>query len=166
MSSEASMGPTPPGHDQVADDRGPSLGLGRLVMAAYWLFGAWTTVVGVATLVDLDGRPAGPALVALLAGLLYLVAAVGITHNGRRMRIVGWTAVIIETAGPVIVGLVGLGVPRQSTVRSPWAAFGADYWYLPLVIAVVGLVWLWRSNPRRIVELAEQVERPGRAHRV
>jgi hypothetical protein len=105
--------------------------------------------------------------VALVAGLVYLVAAVALTHNGKRMRVVGWTAVTIETVGPVIVGLLGVGIPDLTRTRSAWGGFGADYWYLPLVIAVVGLVWLWASNPRRIVERAEQIDRPGsrRRHR-
>lgn len=154
--------PQPGVEDQVVDTRGPSLGLGRIVMAVYWVFGAWTTVQAVVDLIDLlrvGTTPLGPALVALVAGLVYLLAAVALTHNGRRMRLVGWTAVIIEAAGPVIVGLLGVGLPDLTGTRSAWGAFGADYWYLPLVIAVVGLVWLWASNPRRIVERAEQVDR-------
>jgi MFS family permease len=153
--------------DQIADTRGPSLGLGRIVLVVYWLFGAWTTVCAVLDLLHVGSGPLGPALVALVAGLVYLVAAVALTHNGKRMRVVGWTAVIIETVGPVIVGLLGVGIPDLTRTRSAWGGFGADYWYLPLVIAVVGLVWLWASNPRRIVERAEQIDRPGsrRRHR-
>jgi hypothetical protein len=43
-----------------------------------------------------------------------------------------------------------------------WNAFGADFAYLPLVVAAIGAIWMWLSNPRRIVEIAEQVERPGK----
>jgi len=145
--------------DQVVDTRGPSLGLGRIVMGAYWVFGAWTTVQAVIDLVHVGDGPLGPALVALVAGLIYLLAAVALSHNGRRMRLVGWTAVIVETVGPIIVGLLGVGIPALTSTRSAWGAFGAHYAYLPLVIAVVGLIWLWVSNPRRIVERAEQIDR-------
>ena len=38
---------------------------------------------------------------------------------------------------------------------------GVDFYYIPLVVSLIGIVWMWRSNPRRIVSLAEQVERSG-----
>lgn len=154
-------GPVPEG-DQVADTRPRSLGLGRVVMALFWVFGVWTTVTGVLDLVHVGEGPLGSAIVSVLAGVVYLVAAVGITHNGRRMRIIGWAAMVVSAVGPILVGLLGLGLPELSATRSPWGAFGGHYFFIPLVLPVIGLVWLWWSNPRRIVELAEQVERPSR----
>lgn len=151
--------------DQVADTRTRSLGLGRVVMAVFWIFGVWTTVQGIIDLVHVGDGLLGSSIVAVLAGVVYLVAALGITHNGRRMRIIGWAAMLVSTIGPIVVGLLGLGLPELSRMRSPWGAFGAHYWFIPLVLPLIGLVWLWWSNPRRIVELAEQVERPTLRHR-
>ena len=90
--------PAPQPAESVADDRGPSWGLGRLVPAAYWLFGAWTTVVSIRSLTSRGEEPLGPYALALVASLLYLVAAAALTHNGRRMRMVGWASVITQTA--------------------------------------------------------------------
>lgn len=149
--------------DQVADDRPRSLGLGRIVLAVYWIFGLVTSAIAVVDLVNHGQGALGPRFVSLLGGLVYLVAAAALTHNGRRMRVVGWSCVVVELLGPIIVGLVGLGIPEVSGARSVWADFGADFWYLPIAIPVVGLVWLWWSDPRRIVELAAQVERQGLA---
>ncbi|MDN6429717.1 MAG: hypothetical protein L0L69_07585 [Propionibacterium sp.] len=160
MATETGGTASTQGEDQVADTRRPSLGLGRLVMAAFWVFGAWVTTNAVVDLVHGGPGALGPVLVALFAGIVYLVAALALTHNGRRMRRIGWVCVAVETVGPLLVGLMGVGIPQVSDPRTPWGAFGADYWYIPLVLPVVGLVWLWWSNPRRIVELAEQVERP------
>lgn len=162
MTMDADSGASPDDGDQVADTRGPSLGLGRLVMAAFWLFGAWVTINAVVDVLHWNSGPIGPVLVALVAGLVYLLAALALTHNGRRMRMIGWASVSVEAIGPVLVGVLGVGVPQLSDPRSPWGAFGADYWYIPLVLPVVGLVWLWWSNPRRIVELSEQSDKPRR----
>lgn len=151
-----------PEGDQVADTRPRSLGLGRVVMVLFWAFGVWTTVMGVIDLLHVGDGPLGSAIVSVLAGVVYLVAALGITHNGRRMRIIGWAAMVVCAVGPLLVGLLGLGIPELWATRSTWSAFGAHYSFIPLVLPVIGLVWLWWSNPRRIVELAEQVERPSR----
>ena len=91
------------GHDTTneavgaRDQRPPSLGLGRIIIAMFWLLGAWIFVMAIIDLFHAQGQP----------------------------------------------------------------------WGRPLVVSIIGLIWMWRSNPRRIVSLAEQVERPSapwRAH--
>lgn len=144
----------------VVDDRRPSWGLGRIVMALFWIFGAVTLIPAVVALIRDMEAPIGPRLVAVLAGLTYIVAAVGITHNGKKMRTIAWGAMAVALAGPYIMGLFELGLEPLSQVVSAWSNFGADYLYIPLVLPPVGIVWLWRSDPRRIVIIAEGIERP------
>ncbi|WP_099333061.1 hypothetical protein [Actinomyces minihominis] len=150
--------PTPTEGSAAAlrDERGASLGLGRLVMAAFWIAGVALSVVAVTQLfVDTSGD-AGVPLVTLLAGIIYLLAAIGLTHNGRRMRKVAWVSVSAALGGPVLTGLLGL---RSASVWSPWTDFGVHAWFVSLILPAVGIVWLWWSNPRRIVEIAEGIER-------
>ncbi len=139
---------------QLVDDRRPARGWGRLVPAVFWLAGVATTVIAVMQLVREPSGPLGPKLVTLFAGVLYLLAALGLTHNGRRMRAIAWVSVWISAGGPIIVGLMGLG---QTWVGgwSPWSQFGMQVWFTSLVLPIVGIVWLWASNPRRITQLAE-----------
>ena len=54
---------------------------------------------------DRMGQPWGPRIVALLAGIDYLIAATALTHNGRRMRMVGWVTISLSIAIPIICGL-------------------------------------------------------------
>lgn len=146
--------------EQVRDTRPPARGGGRLVMVLFWAFGLWVVIDA---LLNLFSRPSdgaiGPLLGTFVAGVIQVTAAIGITHNGRRMRMIAWVATVVACAGPLIVGIVGWGIPEVTAYRSAWGAFGQDYWYLPVVVNAIGLVWLWVSNPRRIVEIAEQVER-------
>lgn len=147
----------------VADNRTPSLGLGRLVMALFWVFGVIVTLISVKNLAGDSEAPLGPRFVALLASAVYVIAAVGLTHNGRRMRVIAWASLVISLVGPLIVGVGALGLPSEYSLSfSPWAQFGTTYWGLPLVIPLVGMVWMWWSDPRRIVEIAEGLERPRR----
>ncbi|MDC4233369.1 hypothetical protein M3T53_06550 [Actinomyces sp. B33] len=157
------LDPTPIGG--VVDDRPRALGLGRLVMAVYWLFGAWTAATAVVDILDHESEPWGPSILALVAGCVYLVAAAALTHNGRRMRLVGWSAIGTTLVAPVILWILGLGLPEVRAARSAWTGLGEDYYFLPLAVSAIGLVWMWWSNPRRIVELAEQVDRPARMRR-
>ena len=147
--------------DGARDQRPPSLGLGRIIIALFWLLGVWIVAMAVVDLFHAQGLPWGPRLVALLAGVDYVVAAIALTHNGRRMRLVGWSAIALSIAAPLVLWVASLGLDELNTARSAWTGLGADFYSLPLALSVVGIIWMWRSNPRRIVSLAEQVERPG-----
>lgn len=149
-------GPT----SHTGDDRAPSFGLGRLVMAIFWIFALVSLSLSLWALARAVEVPMGSRLVAVFAGVIYVLVAIGITHNGRRMRIMAWGALIVALVGPLITGLMGIGAPAvPDSFYSAWSAFGADYWFIPLILPVIGLVWMWYSDPRRIVELAEGIER-------
>jgi len=77
------------------------------------------------------------------------------------MRIVGWVAIALSIAVPLVLWVASLGLEELNSARSAWTGFGADFYYLPLVVSFIGTIWMWCSNPRRIVSLAEQVERPN-----
>ena len=137
------------GNDKSVKDRRPrALGAWVLVTAIIDLFHHQNTL------------PWGPQIVALIAGIVYFVGAAGLTHNGRRMRIIAGYSIGISIAAPIIIGIAGFDVPDLIVARSAWSRWGADFYYLPLIISMIGVGWMWRSNPRRIVELAERVERP------
>lgn len=144
---------------RLRDDRGVARGWGRLVILAFWLLGVATTAAALYQLFRDVADPVGPRLVTLLAGLVYLGAALGLTHNGRRMRMIAWGCMTVAMVGPIIMGLTGLGVEPISGLWSPWLLFGRDTWFISLALPAVGFFWLWWSNPRRIVELAEELER-------
>jgi hypothetical protein len=150
-------------HDNggARDKRPPSLGLGRIIIALFWVLGVWIFATAIIDLFHGQGKPWGPQLVALLAGIDYLVAATALTHNGKRMRMVGWVSISLSIGIPLVLWVASLGLDELNSARSAWTAMGADFYYLPLVVSLIGIVWMWRSNPRRIVALAEQVERSG-----
>ncbi len=149
-------------HRSLTDNRGAALGLGRLVYILFWAAGILTVGVAIWKLLMEPTQPVGARLVSLFAGLVYVAAAVGLTHNGRRMRMVAWSSITVSLAGPIIVGLLGVGEPQNDGVWSPWADFGSQVWYVSLVIPVIGFIWLWWSNPRRIVEISEGIDRRRR----
>ncbi len=138
----------------LLDDRKAARGWGRLIPVMFWVGAIALFAAGFWQLGHRDGAPIGASLVTIFAALLYLASAIGLTHNGRRMRTLAWATVSMAFAAPVVVGLIELGGPT-ATNWSPWSRFGAQVWFLSLLVPITGLVWLWRSDPRRIVELAE-----------
>lgn len=136
----------------LVDDRGASRGWGRIVPALFWIAGVSCAVVAVWGLVR-SQQPLGPSLITLMASVLYLGAALGLTHNGRRMRLIAWTCLAVALAGPLIQGLLQLGAAPATNGVSPWQDFGLHTGFASVWLPLLGIFWLWWSNPRRIVEL-------------
>ena len=53
-----------------------------------------------------------------------------------------------ELAGVLSVGALGAIDPGALPDETVWSGFGRDYGFLPLVLPVLGLVWLARGPAR------------------
>jgi hypothetical protein len=126
-------------------------GVGRVLVAVYAVLAIAATGRSVFQIMDrFDEAPVAFALSAL-SGVVYLVATLALA---RRWDGVAWVTIGFELAGVLIVGALSLLTPgvlglesadpfgRESTV---WSAFGAGYLLVPLVLPVLGLLWLRRG---------------------
>ena len=48
------------------------------------------------------------------------------------------------------MGLLSVVSPELFPKASVWSHFGAGYGYVPLVLPIIGLIWLWRTRPTRV----------------
>ena len=86
-----------------------------------------------------------------------LVLGSGLSY-GEAMGVIAWEGLLI-----LLLVLTGF---REAVFRAvPAALKTAITVGLGLFVSLIGLVWMWRSNPRRIVEIAESIERPSRWQR-
>ncbi len=123
--------------------------------------GALGAVVLAPSAVDLIRRPTQAPVVDSLnvvAGILYLLAAVCVAHNGRRMRMVGWMSLTALLTGALLFGLLTWTGTAPGLASSVWADGGRRLAFLPLLLPAVAAVWMWMSDPRRIVVAAERME--------
>lgn len=121
-------------------------GPGRVLVGLYALFalaaGARATVQ-IAT--KFDEAPLAYVLSAV-AAVIYLVATIGFVRGGVTGRRVAMACCAVELVGVLTVGtlsLVDRGAFPHDTV---WSAYGRGYGFVPLVLPVLGLIWL-RSRP-------------------
>lgn len=83
----------------------------------------------------------------IVAALAWLVGSAGVIHNGRRMRMLAYTAWSVNLVMPFVM----LACPiSQVNVVNPWYGGGVTYWYLPTIGALVAMLWLVWSTPARI----------------
>lgn len=138
----------------LTDTRRPAYGVGRVLILVYGIFAVAATARSLVQLIrDASVAPLAYSLSAL-AAVIYIVATVALAHNGRRMRRVAWAAVIVEFIGVVSVGALSLTRPELFPDATVWSHFGQGYGFVPVVLPLLGMFWLWRSDPRRIDRLA------------
>lgn len=138
----------------VNDDRKPAYGLGRVLILVYGIFAVAATARSLVQLIrDAEAAPLAYGLSAFAAAV-YIMATIALAHNGRRMRRVAWTAVVIEFIGVISVGALSMLRPDLFPDATVWSYFGGGYGYVPLVLPLLGMAWLWRSDPQRIDRLA------------
>lgn len=128
-------GPTPP-------ETGPR----RVLAVLYAIFAlAATARAGVQIATKFDEAPLAYSL-SLLSGLVYIAATVGITTNRSWSRPLAWTAVIVELAGVLAIGAASLIDPAAFPHDTVWSKFGSGYLYIPVILPLLGLAWLWNTR--------------------
>jgi hypothetical protein len=78
-----------------------------------------------------------------VAALVYVAATVALARNSRTLA---WVAVLVELVGVVGIGALSVLQPDDFADATVWSQFGQGYGYVPLVLPLVGLVWLARTR--------------------
>ena len=128
--------------------RATASGPGRVLIAVYGIFALSATArAGVQIATRFAEAPVA-YLLSALAGVVYIVATLGLAGRGRSARRLAWTAVIFELVGVLTVGAVTVLDSGDFPDDTVWSVFGRGYGFVPLVLPVVGLWWLWQTRPR------------------
>jgi hypothetical protein len=131
----------------VADTlrRGP----GRVLIAVYGIF---ALSAGARAGVQIATKFAEAPLAYLLsafAAAVYLVATVALVRGGPGWRRVALVSCTVELVGVLAVGLVTLADRGDFPDDTVWSDFGRGYGFVPLVLPVLGLWWLFHVGRRR-----------------
>lgn len=87
-------------------------------------------------------------LLSALAGIVYLLATIALLRPGVLWYRVAWVTIIFELLGVLSVGVLSLIDPQLFPADTVWSAFGRGYLFIPLVLPVLGILWLVRTRPR------------------
>lgn len=135
--------------DSPDGPRRTSGGPGRILVLVYGIFALSAgarAAVQIATKFA-DAREA--YLLSAFAAVVYLLAAVGLARSGPTARRVATAAVLIELVGVLVVGTLSRVYPEQFPDATVWSGYGEGYGFVPLMLPVLGLWWLWHTGRRR-----------------
>jgi cytochrome bd-type quinol oxidase subunit 2 len=129
-----------------AESAGPGTSGPRRVLVA--VYGTFALAAGARAAVQIATRfSEAPVayLLSALAAAVYLVATVGLAR-GRRGRRTALAAITVELIGVLVVGTLSLADPAAFPDETVWSAYGRGYYFVPLVLPVLGLLLLRRAG--------------------
>jgi hypothetical protein len=123
-------------------------GPGRVLLTVYMIFAvAAGARAGVQIALKFSEAPLAYVLSAVAAAV-YLAATIGLAVGGAKGRLTALTSCSVELVGVLVVGTLSIGDKAAFPDQTVWSEYGSGYGYIPLVLPMIGLYWLWRNRPR------------------
>ncbi|ANF33142.1 hypothetical protein A0130_17050 [Leifsonia xyli] len=131
-------------------------GVGRVLVFVYGVLALAATGRSVFQIIDRYHEAPVAFTLSALAAVVYIVATIALIAPGRVWYRVAWITISFELAGVLIIGSLSLFAPavlglhdidpfgRDATV---WSVYGMGYLFIPLVLPVLGMLWLRRHPP-------------------
>ena len=126
-----------------------STGFGRVLIVVYGLLALAATGRSFFQIAsEFDVAPVAYALSAL-AAVVYIFATIALVKKGDTWYRIAWFTIGFEFVGVIVVGILSIFDPELFPAKTVWSFFGRGYGFVPLVLPIVGMVWLWIRRPRR-----------------
>lgn len=118
-------------------------GAGRTLVVFYFVM---TLAALARSIVQIIGEYAAaplPITLSFVSGVIYLVALIGLVRPGRAAYLTATAAIVFELVGVLVIGTLSLLLPRAFPFEyTVWWGYGIGYLLLPLVLPVLGLLFL------------------------
>ena len=118
-------------------------GPGRLLVAVYATFAIAASSRAAYQLATRFSDAPLAYLLSAVAAAVYVVATVALLRDRRRLAL---ACVVFELVGVLVVGALTVLDAGDFPDETVWSAFGQGYGYVPLVLPVLGLLWLRRAR--------------------
>ncbi|MCX8454401.1 hypothetical protein [Paenarthrobacter ureafaciens] len=122
-------------------------GPGRLLIAVYGVFALSATARAGYQIATKFAEAPLAHLLSAFAAVVYIVATISLAKPGRTWFKVSLAAVLVELIGVLVVGAMSLFDPVAFPHDTVWSVFGRGYGFVPLVLPILGLLWLNRRRP-------------------
>lgn len=138
---------------ESAKPEGTSHGPGRLLIAVYAVLAIGATVRSLYELATkFSAAPVSYSL-SLFAAVVYVVITICLIRGTPRAQRIAQTGMWIELVGVLVVGTLSIvnkelfvNPETGKAVSSVWYWYGRDYLFVPLVLPVLGLLFIRRQK--------------------
>lgn len=117
-------------------------GPGRLLIAVYGVFALAATARSATQIATKFHEAPLAYLLSAFAGVVYIVATVCLGRASRTSRRVAVVSCSVELVGVLAVGLASVLAPAAFPDATVWSLFGIGYGFIPVILPILGLLWL------------------------
>jgi len=118
-------------------------GPGLIIVVVYGVLALAATGRSVLQIAEYFEQAPLSYLLSAFAAVVYILATIALASGMRRLA---WVTISIEMVGVLVVGAASYLVPESFPDKTVWSHFGSGYGFVPLVLPVLGLWWLYRSG--------------------
>jgi hypothetical protein len=81
-----------------------------------------------------------------ISAAVYVLATISLTKQQPKWQRIASVTIWFELLGVLLVGALSLMLPDLFAHPSVWSGFGAGYAFIPLLLPILGLLWLRKHN--------------------
>lgn len=127
-----------------------AVGVGRVLIAVYAILALAATARSGYQIASKFSEAPVAYLLSALAGVVYILATVALIKRGDVWYRVAWVTIVFEFVGVVTVGILSIVDPALFPHGTVWSLFGRDYVFIPFVLPILGMLWLYRRRPSAV----------------
>lgn len=128
-----------------APERTRRSGPGRILITVYAVFAvAAASRAGLQIATRFSEAPVA-YLLSAFAAAVYILATVMLTRSGRLSHRIAVISCSVELVGVLVVGTLSVFDRAAFPDATVWSGYGQGYGFVPLVLPVLGLLWLRRT---------------------
>ncbi len=136
-------------HSTGTAPHGRTSGAGRLLITVYAVFAISATArAGYQIATHFADAPVA-YLLSGFAAVVYIVATIALAKPGATWARVAAAAICVELVGVLVVGALSVFDAEAFPHATVWSMFGKGYGYIPLLLPIIGLIWLYRHREEK-----------------
>jgi len=124
-------------------------GPGRVLIAVYAIFALSASARAGVQIATKFGHAPVAYLLSAFAAVIYILATVTLAVGSPAARRIAVLSCSVELVGVLAVGTWSIADPATFPDATVWSGYGSGYGFVPLVLPVLGLLWLrrWTRRP-------------------
>lgn len=123
-----------------------SRGISTLIVALYGVLAfAATGRASYELIAKFDQAPLAYSL-STFSAIIYIVATIALARHTKLSRKIALITIVFELIGVLVVGTLSIFSSEIFPRSTVWSWYGVSYGWFPLLMPIVGLIWLRKQK--------------------